>query len=271
MIMRQLNIILAFFVLMAPLFALQVVEPVVKEISEGDTIFLGTIGPGQTISIGIHPKVYTGGKFGEGGRYDYATVTSVPTGWKGKNSKLYGDPLQVEITADKNAPEGEYIAEIAVQDEDNGEKLGEVKFKVKIKIIHDVLDVNVAPSTMTVGPGQPARFAITITNKGTASDVFNVKTEGVERWIFEKPVLVPRMSSKTIVYEITEKEEETYLPKISVISTSSPLIHKEQSVVFKVYPDLLNDFKATNHGIMIFPIFEAPIYSIAGLLSNLWN
>jgi hypothetical protein len=269
--MKQLTIILALFILASVVFPLQVVEPAVKEISDGDTIFIGTIGPGQTISIGIHPKVYTGGKFGEGGRYDYATVDKLPTGWKGKNSKLYGDPLQVEITAEKNAPEGEYTAEITVQDEDNGEKLGQVKFKVKIKIVHDVLDVDVTPTSMTVGPGQPARFAITITNKGTASDVFNVKADGVERWIFEKPVHVPKMSSKTIVYEITESEEETYFPVISVVSTSSPLIHQEQSVVFKVQPDLLSDFKATNHGILIFPIFEAPVYSLAGLISNLWN
>jgi len=269
--MRQLTVILAFLVLTASVFALQIVEPAVKDISDGDTVYIGTIGPGQTISIGIHPKVYTGGKFGEGGRYDYATVEKVPTGWKGKNSKLYGDPLQVEITADKNAPEGEYTAEIAVQDEDNGEKLGQIKFKVRIKIVHDVLDTTVTPTSLTVGPGQPARFAITITNKGTASDVFLVKAEGVERWIFEKPVLVPKMSSKTIIYEITESEEETYFPKISVVSTSSPLIHQEKQVVFKVQPDLANDFKATNHGILIFPIFEAPVYSIVGLLSNFWN
>jgi len=269
--MKPAYLLVMILVLASFSWAIEIIEPkIAKDITDDSVLDIGTIGPGQTISVAIHPKVYDGGKFGTGGRYDFATVEGLPFGWKGKNSKIYGDPLQVEITADKNAAEGEYSAKITAHDENNGEMLGTVAFTVKVKIVHDVLDTSVSPSSITVGPGQPARFAITVTNKGTASDVFIVSATGVERWIFEKPVYVPAMSSRTVVYEITENEEERYFPDIKIVSASSEIIQEDHKVVFSVQPNLLSDFKAANHGIFIFPIFEAPIYALAGLISNLW-
>jgi len=270
--MRFIHLFLAILVFVSFSWAIEVIEPIIiKDVSDGQTIGLGEIGPGQTIPVSIHPKVYAGGKFGSGGRYDFARVVQLPFGWKAEDSKIYGDPLQVKITADKNSPEGEYETKITVYDEGNGELLENITFTAKIKIIHDVLDVSVSPYSITVGPGQPARYSILITNKGTASDVFNVYTSGVPRWVFEKPVLVPAMSSKTVIYEITESEEERYFPEITVESTSSSLIKQKEEVIFTVQPNLLSDFKSTNHGILVFPVFEAPAYAFAGLISNLWE
>jgi len=73
-----------------------------------------------------------------------------------------------------------------------------------------------------------------------------------------------------VIYEISENEEARYVPNIKVVSSSSDLITYEQKVIFVVQSNLLSDFKATNHGIFIFPIFEAPAYALAGLISNLW-
>jgi hypothetical protein len=269
--MRHSYLLILLLALAQFAFALEVLSPVVvNNVQENSVLELGAIGPGQTISLEINPHLKEGGKFGQGGRYDYATVSGLPFGWKAKDSKLYGDPLQVEISADPNAEEGNYTAKVTVHDENNGESLGEISFLVQVKITRDVLDMVVSPTSQTVGSGQPARYAITITNKGTASDVFIVSTEGVDRWIFEKHVFVPAQSSKTVTYEISENEQARYVPLIKVVSTSSPIIHKEERVVFNVQSDLLSDFKATSHGIFVFPIFEAPAYAIAGLLSNLW-
>jgi hypothetical protein len=271
MTMRHAYILFLTLILANAVMAVQLIEPFVKEVSNGDTIDLGEIGPGQTISLALYPKVTTGGTFGQGGRYDLAAVTKVPQGWSSKDSNLYGDPLQVEITADRNAPDGRYTARVIVEDENGAENIGDVAFTVAITINHDVLDAQVDPPSLVVGPGQPARYAITITNKGRASDVFVVRAVGVERWLFEKPVHVPAMSSKTVVYEITENEEARYFPIINVTSSSSPdLIHKEQKISFKVESDLFHDFKAANNGIFVFPILEAPAYALAGLISNLW-
>lgn len=272
--MRYFNGVLLFALialLAVPLsFSIQTIEPVAMEVADGGTIDLGVMGPGQTMPLVIHPIVYNGGKFGKGGRYDIAIVTEVPKGWKGENSKLYGKPLQVGISAAKNAPDGTYYAKIVVSDENNGELLGNITITAKIRITRDIMESSVTPKTASVGPGQPAKFLITIRNKGTASDLYVVSSEGVKRWAFRKYVHMPPLSTKTIAYEVTENEEESYYPTIKVVSNSSVVISAEHNVSFTVSSNLLYDYKATNYGVLIFPTFELPIFGLAGLLSNLY-
>jgi len=262
--------ILTILIVMTLVSAIQVLEPVEKDIKEGDVINLGEMGPGQTIKVSIHPWVTEGGIYGEGGLYDIATVTNLPEGWKYEKSKLYGNPLQVTITADEYAPEGNYTVDITVVDEYNGEELGNVTFKGEVVITWDVLDVEVTPKDVKVGPGQPAKFDITITNKGTTSDVFEISSVGMKRWEFTKPVFVPGKSSKTITYEMTAYEEEEYEARINVASTASDLIQQSENVKVTVSSGIIGDYKATNNGVILFPLLEAPIYALAGLLSNLF-
>ncbi|MFH1785702.1 MAG: hypothetical protein ABH842_04705 [Candidatus Micrarchaeota archaeon] len=249
-------------------FALNIVSPSSHAIEDRDIIDLGTIGPGQTVSILIDPKVSDGGIFGSGGLYDQAVVTDLPAGWESTESKLYQNPLQVTITADPNAPEGDYAITLVAIDEANGEKLGNVTFYAKVRITWDVMDFEVSPSYLVAGPGQPARFEIKITNLGSTSDVFQVSSVGSKRWEFKKPIFVPAQSSKTIFYEVVGTEEETYQTSIKVVSLASDNIASEKNVTMFVRSDLLGDYKATNNGVLVFPIFESLTYSLAGLLSN---
>ncbi len=258
---------LAIALLISMSLAINLVSPGVS-IKDGDVIDVGTIGPGQTVSILIDPKVTSGGVHGIGGRYDQAAATDLPRGWTSAESKLYQDPLQVTITADPAAPEGNYSVRVKVIDENNGEQLGIISFDVKVRITYDVMDFDVSPKFLTVGPGQPARFAITITNKGSTSDVFQVSAEGPKQWEFRKPVFIPAQSTKTINYEIVGNEQETFLATIKVVSLASSKIADEKNVTLFVVSDVFGDYRSTNNGVLVFPIFEAPIYSIAGLLSN---
>jgi hypothetical protein len=263
--------ILALFLVLSMSFALDLEYPAVKGVKNGDTIDLGAIGPGQTVSLLIDRKVTTGGIHGEGGFYDMAVAQDLPRGWTSKESKLYQDPLQVTITADPDAPEGNYTARVTVIDENNGEELGNVSFMVKVRITWDVMDFDASPAYLDTGPGQPARFALRITNKGSTGDVFQVSALGPKRWEFIKPVYIPAQSTKTIYYEIVGSEEETYKATISVVSKASPNIAAERNVTLFIHSDVLGDYKATNNGVLVFPIFEAPIYAMAGLLSNLFR
>jgi len=72
-------------------------------------------------------------------------------------------------------------------------------------------------------------------------------------------------------YEIAANEEETIQPTISLVSHASRLIHDEKNVTVVVRSDLIGDYKATNSGVPVFPIFETLTYSLAGLLSNLFS
>jgi hypothetical protein len=66
-------------------------------------------------------------------------------------------------------------------------------------------------------------------------------------------------------------EEETYRATINVQSLASSRIADEKNVTLFIQSDLLGDYKATNNGVLVFPIFEAPIYAMAGLLSNFFG
>jgi hypothetical protein len=263
--------IFALMLIVSFSFAINLVSPAVRNVESGDTIDLGTIGPGQTVLLLIDPEVTTGGIHGEGGFYDEAKVGDLPRGWTSQDSKLYQNPLMVTITADPDAPEGNYTTRITVIDENNGEELGNITFMVKVRITWDVIDFDVSPNYRSVGPGQPARFAITITNKGSTSDVFQVSATGAKRWEFTKPVFVPAQSSKTFNYEIVATEEETYKTTVNAVSLASKNIAESENVTLFVRSDLLGDYKAANNGAVVFPIFEAPIYALAGLLSNFFN
>ena len=72
--------LICFVFLTGSLFSIQMIEPVLTEISEGETIDLGIMGPGQTVELQLHPKVYEGGIHGIGGNYDRASVHELPAG-----------------------------------------------------------------------------------------------------------------------------------------------------------------------------------------------
>lgn len=260
--------ILSFMLLLSLSFSLTLTSPLRMEIKDGDMVDLGRIGPGQTVSIEIDPIATSGGVHGIGGTFDEAVAEDLPRGWSAKRSKLYQNPLQVTITADPDAAEGNYTAKMKVIDEFDGEQLGNVTFDVTVEITYDVMDFDVKPIYKEAGPGQPARFALTIDNKGSTSDVFQVSAIGPKRWEFTKPVFVPAMSSKTIFYEIVGQEEETYRATISVVSLASSIISDEENVTLSIKPSLLGDYKATNNGLTVFPIFQAPIYALAGIISS---
>jgi hypothetical protein len=266
----QRRIFAAFIFLISLSFSILVVSPVQQDVKTGDVIDLGRIGPGQTVSIQVNPIVTEGGIHGIGGQYDYAIAEDLPRGWISKQSKLYQNPLHITITADPEAKPGNYSAKIRVVDEYNGEQLGNVTFEAQVEITYDVMDFNVTPAYLEVGPGQPARFTISIANKGSTSDVFQVSALGPKRWEFKKPVFVPAMTTKTIHYEIVGKEEETYRATVSVVSLASDNIAGEKNVTLFIKPSLIGDYKATNNGVIVFPIFQAPIYALAGLISNLF-
>lgn len=261
------KIALSLTVFASLFYAIPMLEPFQKEIANGEEIDLGEIGPGQTISISMDGRPKTGGMYGVGGAYENATVTELPEGWVFKGSDWAGIPLQVKITADKYAPEGEYRAKIEVLDE-MYEGLQNITFFVKIKITHDVLDASLDSAKKEVLAGQPARFYISVTNKANAGDVFSVSSATVPKWSFKKSVYVPAKSSKTIYYEIASEEEERYFPTISIVSEASPMINKTLNATVDVSSSLFADYKATNNGMLFFPAMSGIIYALAGIISN---
>ncbi|VVC01418.1 Uncharacterised protein [uncultured archaeon] len=252
-------------------FGLGVISPVSAQIGQGSQITVGDVGPGQTFAVVVEPEVAYGGKFNLGGAYDQMYASSLPYGWASTPSKIYADTLQVDITVPKDAEDGQYAADLTLWDEAGEQGLGEnVTFTVNVKVTRDVMDMKVEPPFITVGAGQPARYTITIVNKGVAPDTFTVGSKGVRNWVFQRSVYIPSGTSKTLNYEVVGEDESDYSLKLWARSSSSDKIYAERDATLRVNTDLFSDYRAVNHGVLLFPITEAPAYFFAGLLSNLF-
>jgi len=265
------NTILAILSLCALSFPASVLSPVSAQITPDLEISIGDVGPGQTFSVSVDGKVATGGKYGIGGAYDQLSASSLPSGWSSSPSKLYASPLQVEITVPKDAHDGEYGVGLTLWDEAGERGLGEnITFKVKVIVKSEVVGLSVEPSRISTGAGQPARYTVTVVNKGIANDVFTIGSTGVRNWEFRRSIYIPSGTSKTLTYEVVGDEEADYSVRLFATSMSSERISQGHTVALTVNTDLFSDFRAVNKGVLLFPLTEAPVFFVFGLLSNLF-
>ncbi|MFA6327840.1 MAG: hypothetical protein WCY41_00135 [Candidatus Micrarchaeia archaeon] len=261
--------VFAFAALFPCAFALSVLAPVSAQVNQDSSIIIGDVGPGQTFSVVVDPKVSTGGPYGTGGAYDQLSASSLPDGWTSTPSKLYATPLQADITVPKDAQDGDYMVALRLWDEAGELGLGDdVEFTAKVTVTHDVMDMTVSPVSISTGAGQPARYTITISNKGMANDVFVVGSTGVRTWEFRRSIYIPSQTTKTMTYEVVGDDEADYDVALWARSSSSDRISAEVPVTLRVNTDLLSDFKSVNRGVLLFPSAEAPLYFVVGLLSN---
>ena len=233
-VMRLLVFISAFAALLSCAFALSVLAPVSAQVEQGSSISIGNVGPGQTFSVVVDPKVATGGAYGTGGAYDQLSASSLPTGWASSPSKLYATPLQADITVPNDAQDGEYVVALRLWDEAGDKGLGDdVIFFAKVTVTHEVMDMTVSPISISTGAGQPARYTITISNKGMANDVFVVGSTGVRTWEFRRSVYIPSQTTKTLNDEVVGDDEADYDVSIWARSTSSDRISAEVPVTLR--------------------------------------
>lgn len=247
-----------------------VIDPVEQRgMHEGDNVSLGSVGPGQTIAI-IAERATSGpdGTMHNTG-WDKLAIEDLPQGWIAEDSPLYETPMKAKIKVSPDAEDGTYYFKANAIDENNYEGLGNVTVNVKVNVNKEIFILDVSPSEVTTGVGQPALYFIKINNLGAASDIFTIKTSGIPAWRFKKDIFVAHGSEKTISYEVVLNEENELNVTINVTSTSSELISKQMGVKLKAETSLISDYKATANGLLIFPLIEQPIYSLIALLSKL--
>ena len=189
----------------------------------------------------------------------------------GRSSPLQETPMKLKIKIGPNATEGEYNVTLRIVDEGNYDGLGNMTIYAIVNVSKEVFDIDISPTLVQTGVGQPAIYYITIRNTGAASDPFEIRVkEGqLPAWRFRKSVLVNYGSERVIPYEVVLNEEGEKTFTITVESLSSPQIYKEETLVIESRSSLITDWKATTHGLLIFPVIEETIYSIVGLLSKL--
>jgi len=270
-----LTLFLAFALLggMASASHVVVSKPVAKVIDAGsnDILDLGVIGPGQKVELVVERG--TGEMhelYGREKSWDLLKVDpdSLPPVWEGVDSLTYENPMKAFIIAAKDAPDGEYVFSLTVIDELEGTPPQTIKAKVTIS--RDVLDFEPVTESVSAGGGQPAIYTFRLTNKGSASDVFEIRIVGglPSRWTFSKQVFVPFGSSVEAQYEVVSEEYGKFPVRFKAVSLSSEDIFKETTAELVAMSSLYLEAKATSHGILLFPSVEQAVYSFIGFLAN---
>ena len=262
--------VFALFMLTASAAEIRVLSPVNAMVQDNGEVYLGAVGPGQTVFVEANALVTTGGVNGIGGRWDQLVIDEVPEGWATEPSLLYEQPLKVLVKVASDAPDGEYEILARAIDDQNKEQLGEVSLRLRINVSRDVFWMSVSPLKKETGAGQPASFIVTLHNTGIASDAFEISASGLPAWDFRKTVFVPLGSSREVPYDVVSGEEGNFAVKIRARSLSSDRINAEEEVGLGVSTTLISDYKATNNGLLLFPMFEQAAYAVMGLLSNLF-
>jgi hypothetical protein len=274
--MREPVFVLFILMVVANATYLNVKEPVPYfERLENDTISIGTAGPGQTVylvvdraTIGPDDTIHSVG-------WDKLAIGDLPPGWTSEDSLWQETPMKAKVRIAPDAADAEYIFKATAIDEGNLENLENLTINVKVTVSKEVFNIDVTPYEVETGVGQPAVYYIDIDNGGAASDTFRITSSGVPAWKFKKEVLVPHAidvtspARKTVTYEVVSDEENRIDITLNVTSLSSDQISKELRVVLTAKPSLVSDYKATDHGLLVFPLIESPIYSLIAFFSKL--
>jgi len=247
----------------------EVLSPTVASVENGGSIYLGKIGPGQTVYVTVRGTTTTGGRYGLGGTWQILRVVELPEGWEGFDSKEMATQMQAGIKAASDAADGRYRVKLALEEDvTKQQQLGNVLFYVTLDVDKNVLRATFPQKETNTGVGQPARYEIIIENTGKASDIFDISSTGVPNWNFTKTIHIPAEKTVTTFYEFTVNEEGEYQPTIQITSQSSNLIASQQNVKVTVKSNLEGDIKATKNGVLIFPTVLEPLYALLGLIGH---
>ena len=246
----------------------EVLEPITLKVQDNETVYLGKVGPGQTIDIVVKGEAPEGtGRYNLGGRWQILRILEIPKGWTGFNSAEMAIKMKAIVKVAENAPDGEYTIKLRLEeDTTEQQELGSVTFFAKVKVSKDVMDSGVVDNRIEAGVGQPARYKIVIVNTGSASDVFEISSTGVPTWEFEKAIHIPAGKAITTFYEIVANEEKEYKPVLTIKSKSSEDIIEVHNLQLTVKSNVIGDIIATKNGVLVFPIILEPLYSLLGII-----
>ena len=251
--------------------SVSVLEPYNATVNHGGSILLGKDGPGQTFYVTISAVTTnsSGTVFSRG--WNKMVATGVPSGWIVQNSSQNGAELSVKIDPSPSAANGTYAFNLTAINTGNYSKLGSVEFGALINITPDVFKLQVTPTQISTGPGQPASIYVTINNTGVSDSPFIINMTGLPAWNTSKSVIALHGTVGNFTYPVYENEPGVYQAQLNVSSGSSPLVYKKSGVTLSIQASLLNDYNAVGQGAIAFPIIYQPVYAIMYIISQILN
>ncbi len=247
--------------------SIKIIEPYNATIGNNGSIYLGRVGPGQPFYITALSATQNSSGTTIVRGWNEMNVTHIPKGWVVTNSSLNTQYISVEITPAANASTSEYAFNVIAQNLGNYSKLGNVMFTAYINVTPDVFTLDVYPTSISTGPGEPADIYVTINNTGVSDSPFYIYASKLPAWNRTEQVIALHQNIKTFVYPVYENEPGAYVANVSVVSSSSPLVKAYHNVNLTVIASVPNDYQAIGDGSIGFPIIYEPIYAIMYLIN----
>ncbi len=246
-------------------------QPYSATIYNNGSILLGKVGPGQTFFVTISSTTASG----SGQVYQYGwnrmIAGGLPPGWIAENSSLNYANLSVKVTPPPAAVYGIYSFNLTAINTGNYSGRGAVRFRALINVPPNVFQLNVTPTNISAGPGQPSTIKVTINNTGVSDSPFLIKVQGLPGWNASQSVIARHHTISTYDYPVYQNTPGVYHAALNVTSSASPLITKRSNVTIVISASLLNDYRAIGQGAIGFPIILEPVYALMHLISKLFG
>lgn len=247
-----------------------ITEPYNATVNQNGSIYLGKVGPGQTFYVTISAITktnFTGS--GSNISWDELVASSLPNGWLTANSPLYTTSPSVKITVAPQAANGTYGFNLTAVNIGNYSKLGDLRFTAYINVTPDVFKLDVSPTNISAGPGQPVNIYVNINNTGVSDSPFNITLRNLPAWNYSRTVIALHHTQGSFTYPVYVNEPGVYHVGLYVSSIASPLIYKQSNITLTTKATIANDYAALGNGALTFPIIYAPAYAIMYLISLL--
>lgn len=250
---------------------LQIVGPINATLVNNGTVYLGKVAPGQ--SFYILASANTTNKTGTFVNLGWSALSQVklPTGWSFQSSKLYENPMKARIAVSSDAKNGTYEIVFRAVNVGNYSRLGNLTVYAFVNVTPQVFSLNVTPTKIDAGLGQPSNIYVTINNTGISDDPFYIMAIGLPAWNVTDQVISRHGTKNTFIYPVFLNEPGVYHFNLTVGSTTSTLVSKTYPVDFTVKESLLNDYQAIGNGVVLSPLIFEPAYAFMSLLDWLYK
>ncbi|MCL4388472.1 MAG: hypothetical protein M1564_00065 [Candidatus Marsarchaeota archaeon] len=239
-----------------------IIEPYALNATNGTTILLGKVGPGQTFYITINSTTDNSTGFPVNYGWNVLNASLLPPGWFAQPQRTDSLSPTLEIRPSPSTPNGTYAFKVTAINTGNYSGLGSVTFIALVNVTPDVFSISVSPKVLHAVIGVPADVQINISNFGVSDNPFLINASGLPAWNRTLQVIALHGTSKTFQYPIVESTPGTYPVNITVSSVSSPLVKQSSHIQMDIPQSLGNDYEALGYGNLLFPIIYEPVYAV---------
>ena len=261
----------ASFIALSGATYLSILGPVSGTLHNGDGIYLGKVGPGESFYVSASATTTNATGYVVNIGWDQLEASSLPNGWYSQPSRLYENPMQIKVTVPPTAVNGTYNITLEAINVQNYSKLGNLTVTAYVNVTPNVFNVSVSPTVIQSGIGQPTNLKVVINNTGISDDPFNINLYGLPAWNLSDQVVQLHLSKSSYVYPVYVNEPGQYNFNLTVDSSTSPSLRRSFPISLTADATLGNDYKAVGQGVILSPVIFDPSYELMLFLSYVYN